>query len=123
MRSRSTQRARITQTSSRIVGDSGSSGFCRGPFVLGVAFIKTGFPRGALLALDRVIKLQPDYSDAYYNKGVAFQDLERHYNAILSYRLARAHDRELTGVNYPIGRAFEVLEALDSARVFCRNAV
>lgn len=97
--------------------------FVEAHFVLGVAFIKTGFPWGALLVLDRVIKLQSDYSDAYYNKGVTFQDLERHDNAILSYRLARAHDRELTGVNYPMGRAFEVLGELDSARDFCRNAV
>ncbi|KJV72425.1 tetratricopeptide repeat protein [Orientia tsutsugamushi] len=40
------------------------------------------------------IKYQPDFSEAYYNKGIALNELGRHQEAIESCNLAIKYDSD-----------------------------
>jgi tetratricopeptide (TPR) repeat protein len=42
----------------------------------------------ALAALEQAIRLDPDDADAYYNQGIALQNLERYEQALAAFEQA-----------------------------------
>lgn len=86
-------------------------------FGLGASFIKTGFYRGAVLALQRAIDLADAYPEAHLNLGIARAALDRHEEAVASFRAALSQDADGDGW-YPLARSLETLgrdaEAVDA---------
>jgi len=84
-------------------------------FGLGTAFIKTGFLRGAVLALNRAIELQPVYPEAYVNLGIAQAGLGRDPEATVSFLTGLAQDPELQTAWFPLAQTYESRGLPDSA--------
>lgn len=61
-------------------------------FQKGLYLNRTAVYDAAVISYDRVVKLQPDYSDAWYNRGNALYHLKRYKEAIASYDQALEYE-------------------------------
>lgn len=77
-----------------------------------MALWKTGEcadPNEAIIYLNEAIRLRPDYSDAYFRRGLAYASLGNHQQAIMDYTQAIVHEPNLPGVYYYRGHSFSDL--------------
>jgi len=84
-------------------------------FGLGAAFIKTGFLRGAIIALNRAIELQAIYPEAYVNLGIAQAGLGRGRDATVSFLKALDQDADLQTAWFPLAQTYVSRGVPDSA--------
>ncbi|MGH6675734.1 MAG: tetratricopeptide repeat protein, partial [Xanthobacteraceae bacterium] len=54
----------------------------------GAIAFQTGFPEKAVTFFSKAIAVNPDAPQAYYNRGIALQALERFQEALVSYNKA-----------------------------------
>jgi tetratricopeptide (TPR) repeat protein len=68
-------------------------------------FIDAGHPREAIDLLNLAIKKDPNYYEAYYNRGVVFYLLKDYQKAVDDFSKAIAIDRKTPRVRKPGGGA------------------
>ena len=57
-----------------------------GPFSQGTGLLNSGDYNSAIPYLKEALLIKPDYADAHYNLGLAYQRLGRQQEAIISYK-------------------------------------
>ncbi|MCZ6633684.1 MAG: tetratricopeptide repeat protein [bacterium] len=84
-------------------------------FGLGVAFIHTGFFRGAVLALTEALTLEPNFPEADFNLGIAHFHLKQHDKALTHLESAYAQNPNLQNLHFFLAQTYEALSRPDRA--------
>jgi tetratricopeptide (TPR) repeat protein len=65
--------------------------------------------QNAIRSYDRAIEINPNYADAYYNRGLAYKNLKDYQNAIRSYDRAIEIDPNYANAYCNRGSAYKSL--------------
>ncbi len=84
---------------------------------------QAGDYQGALVSFDRVLALQPDLYQAWYNRGVALSNLGRHEEALASYDQALALQPDFHKAWPDRGVALSNLGRYEEALASCDQAI
>ena len=86
--------------------------------------MKTGFHRGAVLALGEAIELQPNYPEAHYNLGLAHLSLRAYQAAIPSFRVALEQSPKFQDALRRLAGAYEgVADTTNAVAAYTRLAL
>jgi predicted O-linked N-acetylglucosamine transferase (SPINDLY family) len=83
--------------------------------ILGGSLNRQGKLQEAIYTFTQAIKLKPDYVDAYYNRGVAFQGLNQPKEAIKNYDKTIQLKSDYVNAYYNRGVALQELNQLEEA--------
>lgn len=83
---------------------------CRG----GVYYFNEDYDK-AMVDFSRAIELKRDYADAYYNRGLVFNNWGKYKEAIQDYSASIQHRKQFASVYYYRGNAYYNLGKYDSA--------
>lgn len=83
--------------------------------LLGAAIQAQGRIEEAISAFDRMLLLNPDFSEGYYNRGVAFSQMGRTYEAVQDYSMAVNLSPKFYNAHLNLGLALEALKDHDQA--------
>ena len=75
----------------------------RGFYKRGTEAIAQGEFKQGIASLSRAIKSQPNFSEAYVNRGIAYAELGEFKNAIADYKQAIELNPKLTDAHYNLG--------------------
>ena len=81
----------------------------------GIGLFDQGFYKNAIPALDKAIQLDPDYADAYNNRGWSYANLGEYQTAIADYTKAIQLDRDSALAYTNRGNSYRVLVRYASA--------
>jgi predicted O-linked N-acetylglucosamine transferase (SPINDLY family) len=84
---------------------------------------KQGKPDDAVACYRRALELKPDYADAHYNLGNAFQDQGKLEEAVACYRRALERKPDYAGAHLNMGNAFQAQGELEEAVACYRRAL
>jgi tetratricopeptide (TPR) repeat protein len=82
---------------------------------LGDSLRQQGMQDAAIARYDEALKLKPDYSRAWYGRGLSLAHLHRHEDAINSYEQAIKFESDLAWAWYDRGNALGALEHYEEA--------
>ncbi len=83
---------------------------------LGVIYLKQNDRDKALEYLDKAIYLAPDYSQAFYNRGLLFEKYKDKANAVISYNQALSNNQNYSDAAFRLSQLYFVSEDIDKAR-------
>jgi tetratricopeptide (TPR) repeat protein len=69
----------------------------------------------ALQDFDELVRIQPDFIHAYFNRGLVYRDMSRNEEAIRDFDAALARDKGYTAAHTTRGMAHEKMGVRDKA--------
>ncbi len=86
-----------------------------GPFSQGTGLLNSGEYNSAIPYLKEALLIKPDYADAHYNLGLAYQRLGRQQEAIISYKETIRLNPNYSKAHNNLGKAYEALGRNDES--------
>jgi Flp pilus assembly protein TadD len=93
------------------------------PFSQGTGLLNSGEYNSAIPYLKEALLIKPDYADASYNLGLAYQRLGRQQEAIISYKETIRLNPNYSKAHNNLGKAYETLGRNNEASAEYKKAL